>query len=288
MADFRNMDLAFPSFAKGESTEARLKKIENYLFVVLEQLRYTLENLDLDNFSDQGLQEVGDVITKPLDVELNDPETGLKHRLTVTENGLESEVARAEGAESAIAQTADGIKAQVTDGQGNYTVLNLRSDGLHIGSAAGLTTIDGGNITAHSITLTELGSDVTGSFGDPNPVYIKSTYIDSAEIRSPTIKANAFNVYPDNNSQGSGSFNVYGYPGGTLCHVLKIEYYDGGGVPYVVFSSPGGAPGVTWSFDDTLFDSPVRFYDRVGLRDGYGYGTSLPATGTPGQIFFKI
>ena len=86
-------------------------------------------------------------------------EGSLSSRITQNADAITSEVTRASGAESTIDQKADAIKAQVTDENGNYTVLNLKSDGLHVGNAAGTTTISGNSITTGTVTATQIASD---------------------------------------------------------------------------------------------------------------------------------
>lgn len=108
----------------------------------------------------------------------------LGSRITQTASDITAEVSRATGAESAIQQSADAIKAQVTDGQGNYTVLNLKSDGLHIGSAAGTTTINGGSITANTIGAQQIAA------GSITATEIAGRTITAAEIATGTITAN--------------------------------------------------------------------------------------------------
>lgn len=111
-------------------------------------------------------------------------EGSLSSRITQNADAITAEVARATGAESAVQQTADAIKAQVTDGQGNYTVLNLKSDGLHIGNASGTTTINGGSITANTIGAQQIAA------GSITATEIAGRTITAAEIATGTITAN--------------------------------------------------------------------------------------------------
>lgn len=59
--DFMSLDASFPSFLDGEKTDAKLKRIQNYLFMLLEQLRYTLEHLSLKNFNAAAVEEMKDI-----------------------------------------------------------------------------------------------------------------------------------------------------------------------------------------------------------------------------------
>ena len=50
-------DASFPRIEEDENPKQAIRKIENYLFMLLEQLRYTLQNLDFDtNFNTNELE----------------------------------------------------------------------------------------------------------------------------------------------------------------------------------------------------------------------------------------
>ena len=57
-------DTQFPNFAGQENPAEQIRTIRNYLYMLLEQLRYTLNNLDAGNFNTEGLKEIQDVIAK--------------------------------------------------------------------------------------------------------------------------------------------------------------------------------------------------------------------------------
>lgn len=65
-ANILNADTGFPTFAEGEDSNAKIDKVMNYLYMLLEQLRYSLANLDADNFNETGLREIGEGIARPL------------------------------------------------------------------------------------------------------------------------------------------------------------------------------------------------------------------------------
>ena len=52
------VDSNFPSFKEEESIKSKLAKIVNYIFVLTEQLKYTLANLDTTNFNSKGLEDI--------------------------------------------------------------------------------------------------------------------------------------------------------------------------------------------------------------------------------------
>ena len=72
------------------------------------------------------------------------------------------------------------------------------------------------------------------------PSYIKQTYIDSVEIRSPTIKANDYYIYPYDESDHDGTFNIFGMWNGNQYHMFQVAYYGSGDYPMIRLSSPSG------------------------------------------------
>ena len=46
-------DIGYPDLSRYESTEAKLNAVQNYLFLLLENLRYILRNLSPENFNEQ-------------------------------------------------------------------------------------------------------------------------------------------------------------------------------------------------------------------------------------------
>lgn len=82
----------------------------------------------------------------------NDGELNHEYPYEVKENReMRREIAQAS---SSLIVELDEIKGQVTDDQGNYTVVTIKSDGLYVGGEQ--TTLDGSNITARSIGTTQI------------------------------------------------------------------------------------------------------------------------------------
>lgn len=312
-------DTGFPDLMGNQSTDEKFRMVSDYLYMLLEQLRYSMANLGRENFNDTAFQEIAGLITEPVYIQLKDVEGNLSS-LTVTAEQLISRMTDAEGNISVLQQTSTSLTSQVSDLEGNVSTLQQSSkalevrltnaegdlsritvtvngitqsvsdletglsqtlriapNGVTITNAAGDTlTIDGGQIDATNlnlsghITFNDFSSRLQDDFdhveqtaqdaydiADKNrlPNYIKSTYIDSTEIRSPTIKANEFSVYPQ--AAGGGSFNMYGQYNGSLYHMLEISYFAGS-APYVDFSSPAGAL-ATWDFLSTTVRGSVDF-----------------------------
>lgn len=249
------VDTAFPTFTPEQTTDEKLDVVTNYLYMLLEQLRYTLQNLGAGNFNDTELGEIGKIITEPIYIDLENA-AGAIADLTITADQLTSRLEDAEGDISSIDQYAKSITMQVTNGETSSTIKLLaggvqiasqiiQMDGLvtFTGLEDGTTVINGGciqtgtidaeylNLTG-AITFNDLSDAVYNDIDDALttandaydlaydnqlPDYIHSTYISSTEIRSPTIMAGEFY---------GNEFNVYPQSGNQGSFNL---YGDAGG-----------------------------------------------------------
>lgn len=154
-----DFDTAFPSVSG--DLQRDLREVLNYLFMLREQMDYLTGHLETDNFSEAGLQELGEVITRPLTVSLKgtqDEVTQLKlwkDGLTLkVENGEASSVIRL------MAGTA-AISSQTIELKGLVSFTDLKNSGK--------TEINGDNITTGSLkaidmwAVTKDGEECSGS-----------------------------------------------------------------------------------------------------------------------------
>lgn len=154
-----NADTQFPNFAGQENPAEQIRTIRNYLYMLLEQLRYTLNNLDAGNFNSEGLKEIQDAISQPILKQLSDTDGNLAE-LQVTAAGLASRVSSNEGNISQLEQTAQGLSSRVGDAEGNISSLQQTANGLssRVSSAEG-------NISSLHQTANGLSSRVSNAEG---------------------------------------------------------------------------------------------------------------------------
>jgi len=149
---FLNADLNFPEFSGEENTELKLKVIMNYLYMVLEQLRYTLSNLGMENLNKTELDRIGGYVTEPLWVQLYG-ENGREAAVSVTGEGLVARVSDAESGISALTQTAAGLSTRVENAV-SRTSANQTGEGfsLTVQTPDGETAavFDSGGLTVYS------------------------------------------------------------------------------------------------------------------------------------------
>lgn len=162
-------DAALPSATA--QTGGEMREVLNYLYLLREQLRYSMENLDADNFNETGLRSLGDIITAPLAARIENDEGELTS-LRLTADGLSTRVKNAEGSISTLRQSVNGFDLEVTNGVSSSTV-KLTNRGAVIASeeirfsgmvtfedlsGAGTTVINGSNITTGMIQAISMRS----------------------------------------------------------------------------------------------------------------------------------
>ena len=152
-------DTQFPNFAGNESPAEQIRTIRNYLYMLLEQLRYTLNNLDAGNFNTEGLKEIQDAISQPILKQLSDTDGNLAE-LQVTAAGLASRVSSNEGDISQLEQTAQGLSSRVGDAEGNISSLQQTANGL-----SSRVSSTEGNISSLQQTANGLSSRVSNAEG---------------------------------------------------------------------------------------------------------------------------
>lgn len=160
-----NADTQFPNFAGQESPAEQIRTIRNYLYMLLEQLRYTLNNLDAGNFNSEGLKEIQDAISQPILKQLSDTDGNLAE-LQITAKGLASRVSNNEGDISQLEQTAQGLSSRVGNAEGDISTLQQTADGIssRVSSAEG-------NISTLQQTANGLSSRVSDAEGNISALF---------------------------------------------------------------------------------------------------------------------
>ena len=177
-----SVDTSFPTFTPDQSNEEKLYVVTNYLYMLMEQLRYTLQNLGMGNFNGAELTELGLMISDPIHIDLESLEGNIVqldittagisghledvaknvNDLSITAAGLSGRLSNAEGDITSLQATASGLRADLTDAEGNITALQAKAGSLssRITSAEGdISAIDQ---YARSITLS-VSNDETSS-----------------------------------------------------------------------------------------------------------------------------
>lgn len=246
-----NVDTGFPDLSGDRSTDEKFRMVSDYLYMLLEQLRYSMANLGMENFNRTELDSLAGFITKPVYVRLESAE-GDVSTLYATAESLSSRMTSAEGGISSLVQTVEGFTLSVKNGAESSTI-QLLSNGVELSSQ--LIHMDG------LVTFTGLENGTTVIDG---ACIRTGSVIADVSIESPTIRTDELNIFPK--QDGGGSFNLYGQFAGSQMHMFSLVYTDSGGAPYITFSSPVGAF-ANWSFYQTYFSGNLDFSeaDVTGL-----------------------
>lgn len=119
------IDTNFPSFTQKESVNDKVETMQDYLFMLVEQLRYTLHNLDLSNMNKTATDEFVKQITDPIYGEIKDAEGNITQVALVAE-GLAARIGDAEGNITQLQATAKGLQVSVSNLDGAIT--NIKTD----------------------------------------------------------------------------------------------------------------------------------------------------------------
>ena len=192
-----NADVSFPKLTDEQSTSEKFRLIENYLYMLLEQLRYSFGNIGVENFNDSELDDLINLITEPIYVQLEDDEGNISS-LFVTANQLISRMTDAEGNISTLQQTSNSLMSQVSDLEGNVSTLQQTSQSL----ATRVTDAEG-NISSLTQTVNGFTLSVTNGT-ESSTIRLMSG---SAQISSATIQMTGMVTFTDLSGNGTTVIN---------------------------------------------------------------------------------
>lgn len=232
--DFLYIDTNFPKFSGNESLPDRVSAIQNYVFILVEQLRYSLANLDTRNWNQDALNQYGLSITEPISIQIGSMEESLT-QIKIDAEGLALRVSNAEGDITQLGITAQGIQTQVSDLSGNVSTLTQTAAGLQ----TSVKNLEGNYST---VTQTVDGLMITtGNLNDDlknlaNGAYTSGTFISGTSIRSPNMIGGAF-YSPSMESK------LVLETAGNMADLLFYDINPGSGTQSIVFGVEHTIPG---------------------------------------------
>lgn len=125
---FQLVETTFPN-GEGKDTQEQINGVYDYLFVLLEQLRYTLFNLDGSNINQNALSEFIKNISEPIYAKIEDTDKNV-NELSITAKGLAARIGDAEGNITQLQATAKGLQASVSNLNGSVTNLTADVNGI--------------------------------------------------------------------------------------------------------------------------------------------------------------
>lgn len=185
------IDTNFPSFTQKESTSDKIETMQDYLFMLVEQLRYTLHNLDLSNMNKTATDEFVKQITDPIYGEIKDAEGNITQVALVAE-GLAARIGDAEGNITKLQATAKGLQASVSNLDGAITNIKVDVNGIR---ATVSTKIDA--TQAQSIFDQSATGFTLGATSGENGTIFKLNYngVQVASTGSIDLCVDAVNIY---------------------------------------------------------------------------------------------
>jgi hypothetical protein len=121
---FQLVETTFPN-GEGKDTQEQINGVYDYLFVLLEQLRYTLFNLDGSNINQNALSEFIKNISEPIYAKIADTDENV-NEISITAKGLDARLSNAEGDITQLDTTAKGLQASISNLDGAIT--NIKAD----------------------------------------------------------------------------------------------------------------------------------------------------------------
>lgn len=185
------IDTNFPSFTQKESVNDKVETMQDYLFMLVEQLRYTLHNLDLSNMNKTATDEFVKTITDPIYSEIKDAEGNITQVALVAE-GLAARIGDAEGNITQLQATAKGLQASVSNLDGAITNIKADVNGIR---ATVSTKIDA--TQAQSIFDQSATGFTLGATSGENGTIFKLNYngVQVASTGSIDLCVDAVNIY---------------------------------------------------------------------------------------------
>ena len=254
-------DSTFPTLTKEQSTDEKFEKITSYLYMLLEQLRYSMGNLDKENFNDAGLEEIANIITEPVYVQLKDDEANIA-ALTVTAAGLGARLSSAEGSISTLQQTATSLTSRISDAEGNISSLTQTVNGmtLSVTNGSASSTI---RLLANGVQLSSQSISFSGMVTFSDLSTSGETTINGDNITTGTIEA----------------IDIYGctIEGSTFQSVLQANGTVGGEIQFCYLNTRYVAGGIR--LDDlgagTEYERAYRMFIYTNYVRGVGFAMKL-------------
>ncbi len=147
-------DVGFPQFKEEQKPDEKITQVVNYLYMLLEQLRYSFGNLGSENFSESGIEELQTILTEPIYGRLENDE-GLINELSINATGLYNRLYdQTTGDITQLALTAQGLYADMHGEDGVVATIAATANGLYSevwGSTPGETS----RITQNANAITQ-------------------------------------------------------------------------------------------------------------------------------------
>lgn len=290
---FQLVETTFPN-GEGKDTQEQINGVYDYLFVLLEQLRYTLFNLDGSNINQNALSEFIKNISEPIYAKIEDTDKNV-NELSITAEGLAGRISDAEGNITQLGVTAQGLQASVSSLDGSVTNLTADINGLRTTVSGKIDGNDAQTLIDQNLNQITLAA-TSGSNGtvfaiNKNGVQIASTGTVDLHVKAVnidgTLTAGALRgntiALIDNNDNTIGGFTLadtttnIGLGMTTTWGGIKIQ--PAGNI--FLQAGTGG--------DITIQSGRVQLGSAALCLASASFGTSAPSgAGVAGQLYIQL
>lgn len=292
------IDTNFPSFTQKESVNDKVETMQDYLFMLVEQLRYTLHNLDLSNMNKTAADEFVKQITDPIYGEIKDAEGNITQVALVAE-GLAARIGDAEGNITQLQATAQGLSASISNLNGSVTNLTADVNGIR---ATVSTKIDA--TQAQSIFDQSATGFTLGATSGENGTIFKLNYngVQVASTGSIDLCVDAVNIYGTLTAGALRGGSVSLLAGDTPVGSMDLAYTGTGQVGVGLTATYGGMK--MHAAGNIFLESELGPFALIGKDDAsdypvvslgggylvlsgnYTFGASPPSHAPYGTVFF--
>lgn len=292
------IDTNFPSFTQKESVNDKVETMQDYLFMLVEQLRYTLHNLDLSNMNKTAADEFVKQITDPIYGEIKDAEGNITQVALVAE-GLAARIGDAEGNITQLQATAQGLSASISSLNGSVTNLTADVNGIRTTVSTKIDATQAQSIFEQSATGFTLGAT-----SGENGTIFKLNYngVQVASTGSIDLCVDAVNIYGTLTAGALRGGSVSLLAGDTPVGSMDLAYTGTGQVGVGLTATYGGMK--MHAAGNIFLESELGPFALIGKDDAsdypvvslgggylvlsgnYTFGASPPSHAPYGTVFF--
>lgn len=294
---FQLVETTFPN-GEGKDTQEQINGVYDYLFVLLEQLRYTLFNLDGSNINQNALSEFIKNISEPIYAKIEDTDKNV-NELSITAKGLSSRIGDAEGNITQLQATAKGLQASISSLDGSVTNLTADVNGLRATVSGKIDATQAQSIFNQSATGFTLGAT-----SGENGTTFKLNYngVQVASTGSIDLCVDAVNIYGTLTAGALRGGSVSLLAGDTPVGSMDLAYTGTGQVGVGLTATYGGMK--MHAAGNIFLESELGPFALIGkdnasdypvvslgggylvLSGNYMFGASPPSRAPYGTVFF--
>lgn len=206
---FQSLEQSLPRADDRRALPEKVDGVYQYLYQLMELLRYTLDNLGVDNFNDKELSDLSATISAPIYKRIEDAEGNI-NEISATADSISARLTDAEGNISSLTLTAELFSSRLTDAEGNISTLSQTSQSLssRVSDAEGNIT----NLTQTANSLTSRVSDAEGNISS------LSQTVGSFSSRISSVEGDVSSIYQ---TVDSITLSVTSGTSGTTIALLK-------------------------------------------------------------------